>query len=266
MKKLTVSVLLLCTVVLAFSAGRIEEIADSAVYDAISEVILENGSIFSVDVVSHDMDTVYVEYSAPENAPFTLAAENTGHRLFLDVEKDFHFGPVPGGEYKITIKVPSDCSVEVNSATGAVSVENVNGGLFVDTNTGSVKVKNCSGNIGLFSNTGTVYADSLEGELEVDLDTGNLNLSSFYGQIKAATRIGSINAVDVYLKKNSKFESGIGRIHIALLNRPEDLTIDARSKLGRIEIFGKKTSKNLKKGSGPVKLTAATDTGSITIN
>ncbi len=249
-----------------FSAGRFEEITDSASYENINKIILENGSIFSVDVVSHDMETLTVEYSAPDKAPFTLEADIAGHKLFLDINKDFGFKPVPEGEYKIKISVPSGCDVEINTATGAVAASNIDADLLIDTNTGPIKLTNCAGNISLFSNTGTVYADYLEGDLEVDLDTGNLNLSSFCGQIRAGTKIGSINAVDVYLDKHSVFESNIGRIHVALLNDPESLTIDARSKLGRIEISGETASGNLKKGSGPVKLTAVTDTGSITIN
>lgn len=258
--------LLFYAAVSCFSAGGFEEITDSASYEGINEIILENGSIFSVDIVSHNMETVTVEYTAPDNAPFTFEADIAGQKLFLEINKNFGFTPVPEGEYKIKIRVPAGCSTEIYTATGAVTASDIDADLLIDTKTGPIKLTNCTGHISLFSKTGTVYADYLEGDLDVDLDVGNLNLSSFCGQIKAGTRTGSINAVDVYLDKHSTFESNIGRIHVSLLNDPESLTIDARSKLGRIEISGETASGNLKKGSGPVKLTAVTATGSITIN
>lgn len=197
------------------------------------------------------------------------------HGQLLEVEvvvaRGFLGGP-GGSRIDLEIKVPRQTRVEVDSGSGAVSVEGVEGSVEidvgagevalrrvgpkvrVDTGSGSVLVEDCRGPVAVDTGTGRVEVNGIDGELHVDTGLGPVTASRVHGDVEVDTGGGDVRLAGVDARRihvdtgrgaiacdftpghdgRYNFDAGIGRIELTI---PPDASaeLELQSDTGRVE-------------------------------
>jgi hypothetical protein len=151
-------------------------------------------------------------------------------------------------EFEIT--VPTNFNIEIETAGGNLSVDNVKGmingstsggNIDIDSIDGTVKLSTSGGNLGIYNSKGeleletsggNIKGESITGTLNVETSGGNIILRETLGKIYATTSGGDIR-VDVKENKGVSLRTSGGNI---VLRVPKSLaaTIEAETSAGDV--------------------------------
>ncbi len=120
----------------------------------------------------------------------------------------------------LQVAVPAGVDVRVDSGTGRVTAENLDGSLVVAGNTSSIELEDIGGNIEARNNTGKIEVLNPAGNVVAETNTGSIALSS-----------------DRPLQGEYELESNTGRISMSL-PAESSLVIEAISSTGRVSVDG----------------------------
>jgi DUF4097 and DUF4098 domain-containing protein YvlB len=144
-------------------------------------------------------------------------------------------------------------SIHAKSVLKSVTAVAVSGSVNVDGALSDVRCKSVSNSINIFNVKGNVSASNT---------SGSISMTSVVGEVQASSTSGSIRGSSVMLTGNSAFNNTSGSIDIDLQNEAGTLSFDLRSASGSLEAMGMSGSKRMTTGTGPVKITGATVSGS----
>lgn len=190
------------------------------------------------------------------------------------------------------ILVPEAFNVDLNTAGGSISVEDLDGRAKCRTSGGSLRFGYIKGTVDGNTSGGSVTIEGCEGDVEAKTSGGSINIGSAKGNVEAYTSGGSIEVDEVF--GNIQAKTSGGHINCTLTKQPTAdctlktsggsievnlksdirVTVNARTSGGRVRtdfpvmVQGELNSHHLDadiNGGGP-RLTVQTSGGGIRIN
>ncbi len=246
----------------AGAEGLFEEgSADSFSFQDCDELIVEKGAVFSVEVTGGPGSAIEAEVVRPRGSGLEVKRERSGRSLRLWVERrPLAWSP---GEHRLSLRVPRDCRLVVETGTGSIQVEGLRGDQRLRTDTGRITVRECRGEIRAETDTGGQVFSRVEGDLKAGSDTGGIVLSEFRGRLDLRSDTGSLEGRSVALTADCQLTTDTGSIDFELEHGLEGLAFELASDTGLLWVGSAKGRKRLALGGGPLKVRARSDTGSI---
>ena len=165
---------------------------------------------------------------APETGPAREAAgrvnpavehENGGVEVTVPGDEDWW-----NGHHRVVtdlvILVPGGVDVEVQSGTGRVTANSLEGNIEVDGNTGTVELNNVAGKIEARNNTGRMEIKNPGGDVKAETNTGSIEMSAEHP-----------------LNGNYRLASSTGRVALEIPG-DSDFKINAVSTTGNVSVTG----------------------------
>lgn len=106
------------------------------------------------------------------------------------------------------IKVPASVQLRLNSTTGAINVDGVNGDSVLNATTGNITASNLGGNLNAETTTGIILASDVIGSVTANATTGNITASNLSGSLDAEATTGNIKALEVVGPFNGEATTG----------------------------------------------------------
>ena len=132
------------------------------------------------------------------------------------------------------IVVPREYHVDLNTAGGSISVEDLNGNVNSNTSGGSLKFGHIEGNVNGKTSGGSIQLESCNGEVDVKTSGGSIQIGRVKGNVEANTSGGGIEVEEVFGNIDAKTSGG--HIECTLTRQP---TADCYLKTsgGSIQIY-----------------------------
>ncbi len=202
-KHLLSIVLLVCAAVFSTVKIKAQEIAleKEADFSGV-ETIVVNSDFCALSILKAEGANVHYKavIKAEKNpSEYDINTSNVSGKLTIDVKKpgqwSSHWGEltlfVPEGvalevsslSGKISLKDIVVNDVIINSKSGNVDFNNVNGSINVNTPAGRIVADNCKGNFKMKSKTGVVTVTNFDGVANITSDNGIITVKDSKGQI-----------------------------------------------------------------------------------
>lgn len=234
-------------------------------YIGIEEIVIDNAKIFSIEVDGNGGFMTDLDVISDSQSPYEVSAQQFGKQLVVRVEKKIITLFSSTDYHTIKLTVPRQCSLRLKSATGAISVRNVEGDLTLESSTGHIDIEKAKGEIDVDTSTGNITIADCFGDIRVESSTGNIHLSDVEGSLRGESSTGSINASHLMITDDSRFETSTGKIQMDIDNFFSECTFKISSSTGRIQVGAIEARKELRTGEGPILIDIHSSTGSVEI-
>lgn len=176
-----------------------------------SDVNIHAGSAGSVIVSAKKHGSGYGPNPDDTKMLYNQSQNNQGHDQ-LTIGTDPAFRDI---DYDVT--VPSSAQVQVTVNSGSVAASGISG-VSIDTGSGSLDVENVQGPINVHTESGDITARNIKGQIMMDAGSGSIRVTGVNGQLKANTRSGDVVVREATLNGQSvlKTDSGSVRFEGAL--------------------------------------------------
>ena len=153
-------------------------------------------------------------------------------------------------------------SLNIKSSSGRISVRDVAGNLSVESSSGSQTYEEIDGNIKAKSSSGRQSYGAIAGDIVAETSSGNITINEQTGALDLRATSGKLEGYEVKLTGDSSFKTSSGRISFELENDFEDFSFDLQSSSGVLRVGESKVKGTLIIGSGPIKITGKSSSGS----
>ena len=217
------------------------------------DVLSDNASI---EIIPTTGSITTVEYGGKneKNTKYNLKADVKGDTLTVKLKKKgwsfLSFGfSFSNMELLITVPEKQYELMTVKNNNGKIKAENMEAvDISFETDNGNIELKN-------------IEADSTH----VQSDNGRIILDQVTGKVIGKTDNGRITLVTDNLDRSIDLTTDNGRIEITSTSEPENVTIDAKTGNGKIDVLGVKNEHTVfGKGEHLIKLRS--DNGRITVS
>jgi len=208
----------------------------------------------SILVRTHNKDSVIVDVdvSGREEDEFEVKVERRSDEIIVLGEKE-NPNSWNGLKVKFEITVPERFELELRTAGGSISIDDLQGDIDANTSGGSISVGNIQGDVELHTSGGSIKTDNIYGEIDAHTSGGSIQVSFAQQPTKDASLTTSGGSIVASL--------------------PDDIaiSIDASTSGGRVksefDVTGRVKKQSIRgdiNGGGP-ELTLQTSGGSIRI-
>jgi DUF4097 and DUF4098 domain-containing protein YvlB len=210
-------------------------------------------------------------YSVEPKEAFTPEINEAGDVLKL--RERWHGSS--SGEVSWTLTVPPKTEIEFSTASGELSIKEMNSSIEAETASGNITVENSDGNFEFSTASGDVILDNTKGEFEISTASGDIEANNIEGMIELDTASGDIDVKDskgsfelscasgdidasnILIEGESSFSAASGNVNVSPAKSPEyDLELSAAS--GRVTLDYHGNPMN-----GTFEFTARKDKGKI---
>lgn len=154
--------------------------------------------------------TVLATYSPPES--FEPEVKARGGTLYL--EEQMHGSNSGYSTWILT--VPDNIEIDFETASGDLSVSEVDGNFSASTASGDVEIEGSSGDYEFSTASGDIRLDKCEGVFEISTASGDIRTADCKGEFKLSTASGDIIGRKVEISDNSQFSTASGDIQVRL--------------------------------------------------
>jgi hypothetical protein len=112
-------------------------------------------------------------------------------------------------DYDVT--VPSSAQVQVTVNSGSIAASGISG-VIIDTGSGSLDVENVQGPINIHTESGDITARNIKGQMIIEAGSGSIRANGMNGQLVATTRSGDVVVRDATLSGKSYLKTDSGSI------------------------------------------------------
>lgn len=194
------------------------------------DVILETFD-GAIEVRSWDRDTVEIEIerrAMEQNIldEIKISAQNDGNRVTLKVTgpprerfRGITVGHNISPTARLRVAMPRTGNLQASSGDGAITVEDVNGRITLDTSDGSVRAARIGGDIRVRTGDGTIRMERVEGRLDVETSDGGITLEGKPSVLRGRTGDGAIRlniGLDTVMAEDWDLTTGDGSITLTL--------------------------------------------------
>lgn len=183
-------------------------------YAGVRTLDLENDTGGDVILTSGGGDEVQLDRTR-SGTPFTEPEEDVeANEDSLDVEVScdgLRFFGSCSMDYEIS--VPEGTAVTVETVSGRISVENVNGELDLSTTSGTVLVEGNTGDVTVDTTSGLVELDDVEGSVEAESTSGEITATGSGERLEVSSTSGGVD-VSGFSARTVEAESTSGNVHI----------------------------------------------------
>jgi DUF4097 and DUF4098 domain-containing protein YvlB len=131
---------------------------------------------------------------------FELTFDTTSQRIVVHGKNEHHgwiFDNWNDADAHFNIKVPKQCSVDVKTSGGSVTLASLEGEVRGSTSGGSVNVSDVKGMTAVHTSGGSIKGKNVEGSCEVKTSGGNIHLENIKGSTIAKTSGGNLNLSEI---------------------------------------------------------------------
>jgi DUF4097 and DUF4098 domain-containing protein YvlB len=153
-------------------------------------------------------------------------------------------------------------TLNIESSSGRISVRDVAGNVSVESSSGSQTFAEIDGNIKAKSSSGRQSYETIVGDIKAETSSGSITINEQTGELDLSATSGKLNGHSVKLTGNSSFQTSSGRISFEFENDFEDFSFDLQSSSGMLRVGESRVKGTLKMGSGPIKITGKSSSGS----
>lgn len=154
--------------------------------------------------------TVLSAYSPPES--FEPQVNQRGSTLYL--EEEIHRSNSGYSTWILT--VPDGIEIDFETASGDLSVSEVNGSYSASTASGDIEFEVSSGDYEFSTASGDIRMDKCKGVFDISTASGDIRTAGCEGDFTLSTASGDVVARLVTIKDNSKFSTASGDIQVRL--------------------------------------------------
>ena len=173
----------------------------------------------------------------------TFGDNSRGHRVRITGD-----GSGLEASASLRVAIPPGKRVRLFLGVGRVTVNNVNGDLYVDVSAADVSTENTKGSLSLDTGSGTTTVKKVEGSLDLDSGSGDVTVSGVKGDaLHVDAGSGDVRAQDIAVDRadldvgsggitisglrarSIKLDSGSGDVDIGLVGDIEQLDVDSGS-------------------------------------
>ncbi len=253
------AVVLLCLAA-QFAVQGQERIVQTFEREGVGRIVLRSGGIFEVSVKGQSGPSVQVEVLSAD-AEDRVNETRSGDELTIEPARRARVRSIGSRAPRINIRVPGSTALVLQTSTGNIVVETVNGTKKIETTTGSITVRSSSGAVEGRSSTGNQRYDYVTGDVRARSSTGAIELSNVEGAAELESSTGRLWGRNVRLTADASFRTSTGHIEMDFANPLEDFTFSLESITGAIELGGTRARGKVESGSGRLHVTARTSTG-----
>jgi len=170
-----------------------------------------------------------------------------------------------GGSPRIDVTLPSGTDLDVESASGPISVDGARGRIALRSASGRITAERIGGDVSIDTASGGVSVREMTGTLRFETASGNVEIEQFRGTMEGRTASGRIHGTSLQLLSDTRLRSASGAIMIDVDNDLRDLRYVLRSSSGRVVFGDVRGERSLQGGSGRFLIEADTASGSIEI-
>jgi len=149
---------------------------------------------------------IQLVYSRDDES-FEPRFSESGSRLTLEEKFYGHDG---GGYYHWTVEVPAAVKVDLESATGGISIDGAELEIDGNTGTGRIEISNAIGEFDLNTGTGNISAKNSNGEFDLNSGTGRVLVEDCRGNFDVNSGTGKVKGVNLIIESEAEFNSGTG--------------------------------------------------------
>ncbi|WP_342558408.1 DUF4097 family beta strand repeat-containing protein [Metasolibacillus sp. FSL K6-0083] len=157
--------------------------------------------------------------------------------------------------------------IKCHTTVGKAMLKNVLAGeLNVKSSVGKAELQSVHATTAIVkSEAGKVIIENSIAETwNVKSEAGRVDLINIQGEIDARSEAGKINMDVESITKPLKLKTSVGRIDVLTKNAIDNATVEAKSELGKISVYGE-SGKRIVYGTGENLVKLKTELGSITI-
>lgn len=188
--------------------------------------------------------TVDVEIKVRPEDAFTPEMEERNDRIKLSE----NWSGNASGSVLWTVTVPPETEVDVESASGDISVSGLTKEIEISTASGDVTLETCKGDFDISTASGDIEMEVVEGDFDVSVASGDISVSDIQGVIEFSAASGNIDILNakgsfdlscasgdidanrVEIKENSDFKAASGDIMVKLSSPSQhDLSLSTAS-------------------------------------
>jgi hypothetical protein len=164
----------------------------------IEELVIDNGAgkieISGDDSISEIQVEAYIITS--KDVTYRLELEKTGPRAYLVAKHDSYNGFWIGDSPKIdiTVKVPSNMSLDIDDGSGEITINNVAGNALIDDGSGDITVSNLSGSLKIEDGSGDMELTNIGGPIDIDDGSGSIYVTKVSGDLSIEDGSGDMYA------------------------------------------------------------------------
>jgi uncharacterized protein Veg len=220
------------------------------------DTLTVNTDVGSIRIETHKKDVidVYAEIEGRNEDDFEVTFNETSNGLKIRGDKDSDGWGNWNLKVKFIVTVPKDYNVDLDTAGGSISVDDLNGNVDLETSGGSIKMGNIKGDVDAHTSGGSIRTEDIDGNVNVHTSGGSIKVTmtkQITEDASLTTSGGSItaNLIDD-IKVDIDASTSGGRVR-------SDFNVDGRVK--------KRSIKGEINGGGP-RLKLRTSGGSVHIN
>lgn len=163
---------------------------------------MSRGSFWTSSYSYIDLELIVPEGFAMtvEDGSGTLEIQGTGDLVLTDGSGDARVFNIAG-------------NVHVVDASGALTIEDVQGNVVVDDGSGSARIAGIGGNLRIDDGSGTLTIEDVRGDVDVDDGSGSLGITRIGGAVTIVDGSGDIDVDEVEQGVNI-VESGSGNVRV----------------------------------------------------
>lgn len=209
----------------------------------------------SVVIESHELEEVRVGALAAGMGSRSLDVElsSDGDEVRLRGDIGGWLASMLGGpRVRVLVRVPTEFSVDVRTAGGEVTVEELEGEVRARTSGGRIEVGNVEGDVDIETSGGPIEAERIQGDLRARTSGGSITIRDVTGEVNARTSGGPIEVLGADQRVDAETSGGSVRVrfregasgrlktsggHIEVeLPESDGVDLDARTSGGRVDI------------------------------
>lgn len=166
----------------------------------------------SVEVISHEAPEVIVaiKFEGLDKDDVNVAFDHQGADLSIDTDVKRTYWRHQRIRYSVT--VPSEYDLDIETAGGSISVEDVKGKIDAETSGGSLYFNHIVGDIKGHTSGGSIDVKDADGKVNIDTSGGSIEVRKVTGDVDADTSGGSVRIADVGGRVNAETSGGSIRI------------------------------------------------------
>jgi DUF4097 and DUF4098 domain-containing protein YvlB len=193
---------------------------------------------------------VHVEYSEKAEDSFEADIQEKSNSIRI---KERWQGRNSGGRVSWTITVPSETEVDFSTASGDLSVENLNnvleastasgdvlieksqGDLEISTASGDINISDSEGKFDFSTASGDIRSSQLSGELDFSTASGDIKIRGAQGSFDLSCASGDVDASGITIDEDSEFSTASGDVEVTL-DKSSENDIDLSTASGDVTL------------------------------
>jgi len=140
-----------------------------------------------------------------ESIQYTQSRDEQGHDFINIVTKAMY------SSVNYEVSAPSTAQVKVEVDSGSISVDGVSG-VTIDTISGSLAIEDVNGPIGVSTENGDITVRNIKGQMTMETRNGSIRGNNVNGQLKAVTQNGDIIVKQAMLNGQSVLKTQQGSV------------------------------------------------------